>query len=94
MEIAIFEKNQNFLSVLLFDASTRSHVHNEIVENLVNEQQLLKKCVFTCLPKPEDHWSCIAHRSAEDMLKSAVIGEKRFKHSPRVGADNPLGPIF
>ena len=26
--------------------------------------------------KPEDHWSCIAHLSVEDMLKSAVIGEK------------------
>ena len=44
--------------------------------------------------KPEDHWSCIAHLSAEDMLKSAVIEEKKFKHSPRVGADNPLGPKF
>ena len=29
--------------------------------------------------KPEDHWSCIAHLSAEDMLKSAVIEEKKFK---------------
>ena len=43
---------------------------------------------------PEDHWSCIAHLSAEDMLKSAVFEEKKFKHSPRVGADNPLGPKF
>ena len=42
--------------------------------------------------KPEYHWSCIAHLSAEDMLKSAVIEEKKFKHSPRVEADNPLGP--
>ena len=24
----------------------------------------------------EDHWSCIAHLGAEDMLKSAVIEEK------------------
>ena len=38
--------------------------------------------------KPEDQWSCIAHLSAEDMLKSAIIEEKKFKHSPRVGADN------
>ena len=30
--------------------------------------------------------------SAEDMLKSAVTEEKTFEHSPRVGADNPLGP--
>ena len=28
------------------------------------------------------------------MLKSADIEEKKFKHSPRVGADNPLGPKF
>ena len=28
--------------------------------------------------KPEDHWSCIAHLSAEDMLKSVVIEEKKF----------------
>ena len=40
---------------------------------------------------PEDHWSCIAHLIAEDMLKSAVIEEKTFKHSPWPGADNPLG---
>ena len=30
---------------------------------------------------PEDHWSCIAHLRAEDMLKSEVTGEKKFKHS-------------
>ena len=46
------------------------------------------------IKEPEDHWSCITHLSAEDMLKSAVIEEKKFKHSPRVGADNPLGPKF
>ena len=28
--------------------------------------------------KPEDHWSCIAHLSAEDMFKSGVIEEKKF----------------
>ena len=39
--------------------------------------------------KPKDHWSCIAHMSAEDMLKSAVIEEKKFEHSPWAGADNP-----
>ena len=44
--------------------------------------------------KPEDHWSCIAHLSVEDMLKSAVIEEKKFKHSPWAGADNPLVPKF
>ena len=44
--------------------------------------------------KPEDHWSCIAHRSAEDMLKSVVIEEKKFKHSPWAGADNSFGPKY
>ena len=29
--------------------------------------------------KPEVQWSCIAHLSAEDMLKSTVIEEKKFK---------------
>ena len=44
--------------------------------------------------KPEDHSTCIAHLKAEDMLKSAVIEEKKFQHSPRIGEDNPLGPKF
>ena len=44
--------------------------------------------------KPEDHWSRITHMSAEDMLKSAVIEEKEFKHSPWAGVDNPLRPKF
>ena len=44
--------------------------------------------------KPEDQWSCFAHLSAEDMLKSAVIVENKFKYSSWAGADNPLGPAF
>ena len=31
------------------------------------------------ITQPEDHWSCIAHLSAEDTLKSAVIEERKFK---------------
>ena len=30
-------------------------------------------------PTPEGHWSCISHLRAENILKSAVIGEKKFK---------------
>ena len=30
--------------------------------------------------KPEDHWSCITHLSAEDMLKSVIIEERKFKN--------------
>ena len=30
--------------------------------------------------KPEDHWSCIAHLSADQLLKSAVIEERKFKN--------------
>ena len=33
-----------------------------------------------CISKPEDHWSCIAHLSAEDMLQTAVNEEKKFKN--------------
>ena len=46
---------------------------------------------FYLKPKQEDHWSCIAHLSAEDMLKSAVIEKKKFKHSPRVRGRHPIG---
>ena len=28
----------------------------------------------------QNHWSCITHPSAEDLLKSAVIEEKKFKN--------------
>ena len=40
--------------------------------------------------KQEDHWSCIAHLSDEDMLNSAVIEETKFKHSLRVGGRQPI----
>ena len=40
--------------------------------------------------KPEDHWSCVTHLSAEDMLKLAIIEEEKFKYSPWAGADNPF----
>ena len=30
--------------------------------------------------RPEDHWSGIAHLSAEDVLKSAVTEEKKIKN--------------
>ena len=35
---------------------------------------------FVIINEPEDHWSCIAHLIAEDVLKSAVIEEKKFKN--------------
>ena len=35
--------------------------------------------------KTEDHWSCIAHLIAEDMLKSAVIEERRLNIAPGQG---------
>ena len=56
--------------------------------------EISKYCVNICIKNPEDHWSCMAHLSAEDMLKSVVIEEKKFKHSAWVGADNPFGPQF
>ena len=42
--------------------------------------------------KEKDQRFCIAHLSAEDMLKPAVTEVKKLKHSLRVGADNPFGP--
>ena len=59
-----------------------------------NKSRELKQSDLFRINKPGDHWSCIAHLIAEDMLKSAVIEEKTFKHSPCAGADNPLGPKF
>ena len=35
---------------------------------------------FRVKSEPEDQWFCIAHLSAEDILKSAVIEEKKFKN--------------
>ena len=45
----------------------REHCSGELIMSLIYEK-----------PKPEDHWSCIAHPSAEDMLKLVVIEEKQF----------------
>ena len=63
---------------------------------MISECGKLLNCPHNLLyqKQPEDNWSCITHLSAEDKLKSAVIEEKKFKHSPRVGADNPFGPKF
>ena len=55
---------------------------------------VMQKDSFTLAIKPEDHWSCIAHLNAEDLFKLVVIEEKKFKHSPWAGADNPFGPKF
>ena len=51
-------------------------------------------CGSCFMLKPKHHWSCIAHLSAEDMLKSAIIEERQFKHSTWGVADNPFGPKF
>ena len=54
-EIAIFEKivkvpgffkNVSFLSDFQCGTPSCSHAHNKLVENLVNENTFLKKCVF------------------------------------------------
>ena len=44
----------------------------------MNDIKILKNRYNTY--EPEDHWSCIAHLSGVDMLKSAVIEEKKFKN--------------
>ena len=72
------------------------HVFNHfLVDNQSNEKLHYIFWHFCFNIKWVEHiytFHCITHLSAEDMLKSAVIEEKKFKHSPRVGADNPLGP--
>ena len=45
-----------------------------------SQNRIVASVLVTKIKKPEDHWSCIAHLSAEDMLKSAVIEEKKFKN--------------
>ena len=37
--------------------------------------------------QPEDHWSCIAHLSAENMLKSVVIEKRCLKISNLIELD-------
>ena len=48
--------------------------------------------------QPENHWSCIAHLSAEDMLKSGVIEEKKIKKTESEGfgpwSMNDLDPCY
>ena len=95
-------------SVVVTKGVCAPHINNNIlnIQPYIKKQQLYK---FTMIKwqwskkknnikfKSEDHWSCIAHLSAEDLLKSAVIEEKKFKHSPWAGgggADNQLGPKF
>ena len=50
--------------------------NNKKKNNNKNKQQKKKKKKKT---ETEDHWSCIAHLSAEDMLKSAVIEKKNWR---------------
>ena len=65
-----------------------AHPLHATIYHTLTQDTLIKQ------PKLEDHWSCIAHLSAEDMLKSVVTEEKKFKHSSWAGADNLLGPNF
>ena len=59
--------------------------HKSFEKYIVNQ-------VFKVPEKPEDHWSCIAHLSAEDMLQSDVIEKRSLNIALDYGADNPLGP--
>ena len=38
------------------------------------------ECDWLLAKERKDHWFCIADLSAEDMLKSAVIEENKFKN--------------
>ena len=81
----------------IFSRTETVHLSLSLHDNdTVNTELWYRKCTllqkYKQKTEPEDHWSCIAHLSAEDMLKSAVIEENKFKHSPWAEADNPLGP--
>ena len=41
---------------------------------------MTKVSAFVVYSQPEDRWSCISHLNTEDMLKSAVIEETKFKN--------------
>ena len=71
--------------MLISDASTFCFVFHSFHSYLNEKTNKNEKKKNT-----EDHWSCTAHLSAEDMLKSAAIEEKKFKHSPMAEADNPF----
>ena len=62
---------------------------NLILSSVDTDLKNRKVCVPHKSDKPEDHWSCIAHLSAEDMLKSAVIEEHLALFSLRTESDNP-----
>ena len=65
-------------------------------DNRFHFSESIKLKISTCIlgKTRGPYWSSIAHLSAEDMLKSVIIEEKKFKHSPWTRADNPLGPKF
>ena len=55
----------------------------EVINKLINEAGARTRQEVPYLLGqniPEGHWSCITHLSAEDMLKSVVIEEKKFKN--------------
>ena len=57
------------------------YFNNKIEENRNNSRKLWQQLKgLGYKNKPEDHWSCIAHLIAEDVLISAVIEEKKFKN--------------
>ena len=70
----IFTKTKCQVSLVV-----KNSIHAAVLDlrfiDLVSANVITKR-----LPKPEDHRSCIAHLIAEDVFKSAVIEEKKFKN--------------
>ena len=71
-----------------------NHLGSNLETCYIQNRVIPKPCYKECICTPEDPWSCIAHLSAEDMLKSVVVKGKKFKHCPWTGAVNSLGPKF
>ena len=94
--LLIESANKNMVIYKQYVPSTSTNYHGKLHTN--QRHQLLRtyfyKRQWSGVSQYKKNGSCIAHLSAEDMLKSVVIEEKKFKYSPRVGADNPFGPKF
>ena len=87
-------KNALELNSMLFATEDSSQTGVELVVNKVKKNVVVFPVTCQETRGPLVLWSYIAHLSAMVMLKSAVIEEKKSKHSPWAGVDNPLGPKF
>ena len=87
-----FSKQFDFTHATKIDNATSFLTMPDIHINVWSKCTCIRIYMYSLYP--EDDRPSFAHLSAEDILKSAVSEEKKFKHSPWAGADNPLVPKF